>query len=489
MIQSTTITVESRIYNLDDSILIEYGKISNHIFRKLFNELRYNPDSEFKVLQKEYSKLYNIPVRLFKSLYIKTKGSLSSLKELNKLYIREKEIKLDSLEKKLKKTKKESKRYYLSNQINNLHQEIDNLKQQEIFNINFGTKKLFKKQFNQNINHDSWLKEWRRKRDHHLYFVGSKDESYGNSLCQLINLNQLRITLPESLIKDSKYLILDINLDHKGKNYDLLKTAIQNHQALTYNISQKENGKWYINVSFQITSELDENNYDGCMGIDLNYNLISTSMVEKNGNTCNNKESFVDYHLKMNEWSKERIENEISLILDDMIKRCRKENKFITIEDLDFINKKSIDNGSVMNKKLHLLPYSKFYSMLLNKCVKNGILLKKVDPSYTSVISRYKYKNQFGRSIHSLASYVIGRRGLNFRESIPHGIRSLLQSEEKMIDKHESWKNILRLLQNRYPILKKVGFSLRKSKFKSKIIQNAINQAQTFGAVPSYLGV
>lgn len=472
IIQSQSITVESRIYNQNNDILIPYCELYNFIFRKLFNEIRNNPDSEFKILQQQYSKEFNIKVRVFKSLYIKVQAALASLKELNKQYISEKESKINETTKKYNRSKYKGKKHYLGNKLNNLKQQLFNLENKKDWNITFGTKKLYKSQWSKkkSINYDAWIKEWRRERNNNLYFVGSKDESYGNSLCQLISLTQLRLTLPEEIQllnnNGNKYLILDINLDHNGKNYDLLKTAISNNQALTYNISQKENGKWYINVSFEISTHLNPDNYNGTIGIDLNHNLIATCTVKKDGN----QSEFKDYIMDIENWSSDRITNELSLILDDIVKRAKEENKSITIEDLNFTKKKSKDNGSITNKKLHLLPFSKFYKLLLSKCIKNNLLLKLVNPAYTSVISKFKYKNQFGRSVHSCAAYVIGRRGLGYTERIPYGIRSLLHSGGNLvIDKHETWKSVFKQLIKRYPIFKERGFSLRNTK--SEVLQ------------------
>jgi len=42
-----------------------------------------------------------------------------------------------------------------------------------------------------------------------------------------------------------------------------------------------------------------------------------------------------------------------------------------------------------------------------------------VHPAYTSLIGKYKYSRLYNLSIHVLASYVIARKGLEFKEDIP----------------------------------------------------------------------
>ena len=52
----------------------------------------------------------------------------------------------------------------------------------------FGSKKLFKKQFNLQdngySNHAEWLRDWQETRDSHIFMVGSKDETAGCQICQ-----------------------------------------------------------------------------------------------------------------------------------------------------------------------------------------------------------------------------------------------------------------------------------------------------------------
>jgi hypothetical protein len=52
----------------------------------------------------------------------------------------------------------------------------------------FGSKDFYKKQWTDEKYKDvdgreKWIKEWRRRRFSHFSFVGSSDETNGNSLC------------------------------------------------------------------------------------------------------------------------------------------------------------------------------------------------------------------------------------------------------------------------------------------------------------------
>ncbi len=89
--KSTTITVESKIFNLneeDENTMINYCKIQSTISRTLFNFINHNEITKDvkNSLQRNYIKTYNIHARLFKSIFIDVKGKIQSLTSNNLNY-------------------------------------------------------------------------------------------------------------------------------------------------------------------------------------------------------------------------------------------------------------------------------------------------------------------------------------------------------------------------------------------------------------------
>jgi hypothetical protein len=85
--------------------------------------------------------------------------------------------------------------------------------------ICFGTRRLFRQQHHLELtrfdSREAWLREWQTNRSHRIFFVGSKDETAGNQLCQLHRaahgLYTLKIRVPDRLLAagDAKYLAID----------------------------------------------------------------------------------------------------------------------------------------------------------------------------------------------------------------------------------------------------------------------------------------
>ena len=449
------ITVESLINNPNQDLLSHYGKIQQSISRTLFNFLINNPTNKdtFKILQKQYKRKYNITVRLFKSIWIDVNSKIASLKTRRKQQISYYEQKVEKF-----KTKKLKKRklFRNHNKINNLIQRRDNLLT-TIINNTWGSKKLLEQQEAT----AEWKQEWQRQRDHHIYLVGSKDEKFGNNLAQLQTLNKLRLTLPNEL--GQNHLELEVNFNYEKKNYDYLRQAISNGQALTYKITQRNNGKWYVFVSFSI--ENDCNNQFASLGIDINYNLIATCLIKPDGNP----EKFNDYKFDFEKLDKNQIKQKLCDISSDIINQAKENNKNIVIENLDLDKCKAVSDNKISNRKLHMIAYSKFINLIKSKAVKLGVLVIETNPAFTSVIGKLKYKKKLGRSVHSCASFTIGRRGMNFQEKVPSKLHSLLYGKDLM---KPNWKKWSILSKKSATVLNNSDSTLLSNHFLSELLGN-----------------
>ena len=65
---------------------------------------------------------------------------------------------------------------------------------------------------------------------------------------------------------------------------------------------------------------------------------------------------------------------------------------------------------------LHLLDYSRYKKMCEDYCATYGVMLKIVNPTYTSKIGKQKYANRRKLTVHNSAAYVIARRGQGFKD-------------------------------------------------------------------------
>ena len=299
----------------------------------------------------------------------------------------------------------------LINKINSLNYQLETNK----FKITFGTKKLFKKN----------LEEFLNKRDNQMVFIGSKDETACNHNFQLkyiAKINQFIIRIR----KDFKYK------NAKGEkryvygkcffnNYSkfLRETLKSKNSPLTYRII-KRNNKYYLQCIFEIDNKntiLTRKNY-GVIGVDFNKGFVTVSQTNKYGHLV--KTDKMAYRFG----SGNKTENDILLIINKLTEIAVNTGKDIVVEDLNFLKTKSktmkgkSKKGKEYNKMLHSLAYRMFLNRTEQICNRKKIGLIKVNPVWTSWIAKNKFCNKMKLNIHTGASFVIARRGMNIKDVV-----------------------------------------------------------------------
>jgi hypothetical protein len=123
--------------------------------------------------------------------------------------------------------------------------------------------------------------------------------------------------------------------------------------------------------------------------------------------------------------------------------------------------------------------------LLERKCKKRGVSFRKVFPGYTSLIGKYKYLRLHNLSTHHLASYVIARRGLGFKETIPavydwvlSHVGEFIEPRVKKSSPYRSWSMIHDLFKHSGITSFKTTEILRKTVL-VKYALNSVTSAQS----------
>ena len=436
-------TTETRLYIKNNKDIIEYfDEVINqysYIFRKVYYIIRNNPKTKINLLNTELQNEYSISRRTASSIIKTVQGIISSIKELKKTEIKQKQYKLKKISKKLEKLipklmdlklKAEKnnikdlikyrnlktkvafmkiRKDKLINKINSLNYQIETNR----FKITFGTKKLFRQN----------LEEFLNKRDNQIVFIGSKDETARNQNFQLKYIsktNQFIIRIR----KDFKYK------DKKGEErYAYGKCFFNNHRnflkeilksqnfPLTYRIIKRSN-KYYLQCIFEIDNKntiLTRKEY-GVIGIDFNKGFVTVSQINKYGHLIK-----ID-KMKYRFGSGNKTENDLLLIINKLTELAIYTGKDIVVEDLNFLKTKfgvmkgKSEKGKKYNKMLNSLAYRMFLNRTEQICNRKKVGLIKVNPAWTSWIAKNKFCNKMKLNIHTGASFVIARRGMNIKD-------------------------------------------------------------------------
>ena len=247
-------------------------------------------------------------------------------------------------------------------------------------------------------------------------------EFCGNQMCQLEYVDktdrfilkirkEYRYCRPDAKKNDrDNYVCLDIDFKYKK---ELLIFALQNELPLSYTVTNK-NGKWYIDVAISMEHEVETDTSDGCVGLDFNNGFISLSETDKYGNLIKSENIPLFCHGTGN-----RAESEMSEVVSKIVRYTKSVNKALCIENLKFSKKKStcVRKGKrKYNEMLHLLDYSRYKQFCKDYCATYGVMLKLVNPAYTSKIGKQKYAGKKKLTVHNAAAYVVARRGQGFKD-------------------------------------------------------------------------
>jgi IS605 OrfB family transposase len=299
--------------------------------------------------------------------------------------------------------------------------------------IIFGSKKLWKQLINKEISKELWI----QKRNDIIYSRGEKNHSgNANTRIYLVN-NKLKLRI-NCGIRD--YIYADVWLP--PKYHSIILDIIQSANPC-YSIRIKQEQKQCrIIVSYdEAYPEIQHPLAHGAIGIDLNPNLISLAYIQPDGNLIETK-SILNNRINNARWGKRHYD--IWMIANEVVEYAVSKNCGIVLEDLDFKkNKKYKHTNDKYNKKknraLGNFTWKQLLTAIEAKAHRSGVEVKKVNPAWTSIIGRLKYCDDI--KVHEAAAYVIGRRGLGYKERIPDWLRSIIAEtlQEEGIKK-SNWK-------------------------------------------------
>ncbi len=400
-------------YSVLDLMAFEQSRIKRSLFKRKATSSDLTKD-----IKREYLKKYEITARQFNALNFEVDGLLSSHKELKKNLIKKVNLKKKNYEKQLSRCKSAFKIHQFKRKIQILNQKLDRYTEHlKHPNVCFGSKALFQKQFHLNQNgytsHEEWKKDWDFSRNSSFFLVGSKGEKLGNQSCQLLpGKIKLRLTSKIAEARGNKYLFIPIEFTYSQEK---LEFALASQQAMNYRFVKKENGFWYIHLTFHIeqTEILTHSRY-GVLGIDLNPACIAACHVDAYGNLIKAWQVSLNLAGKRSDQREALLSEEVKKLVAYAVEHQTP----ISIEKLDFEKKKQELRSRKMNRMLSEFSYSLFDRLITTRCYRLGVEIKKFNPAYTSIIGDVKFSHGYGLSTHMAAAMAIARRFQGFGERI-----------------------------------------------------------------------
>jgi len=338
----------------------------------------------------------------------------------------------------------------------------------------FGSRKVFeqlKKNHLTGKRRKQLKTKWKESRQGNLYSRGDKTKQ-GNLNLRFEWINDelyLRINTG-----DRQYIYTKVIRSVKREKDKwiefmfMLENAYKYGAWFPYSVRLKvRNGKVYAFISVEeklppITIKKDS----GVIGIDINaYPFhLALATVSKDGNLENYQAISLHELLDVSSEKRQYLEWQIA---HQIIEIAKKENKAIAIENLDKLLKgKRGDGFAKLRQKLQKWIYKRLLNKIEITARRNGIEIRKVNPTYTSLIGKLKYAPQFNIDKDIAAAFVIARRGLGYKEKLPKNYKELLSDKDFLLFSEASIEDNIAKLKKE---IKEEKNQYKRNKLKSKL--------------------
>lgn len=317
--------------------------------------------------------------------------------------------------------------------------------------IIFGTRNLYREKDNPDTNMAFWKSDFHDARHASMSLPGrhtSKD-------CNFLVRSESR-GLVVKCMDGKETVFLGFKLARYDDVWNKMRSAPKNERkAICYNFSIRKDagGRKYMIVS--VTLELENsrcNEYfgSGCVSMDINYDHVAISEIDKSGNRVGGETFWFDPELR----TSGQISEEIGRIMAKVGRYCADKKKPLIMEDIDTtISKNGLRYGnSKRNAHASLFAYHKMTACIENQSYKQGFGIRKINPAYTSQIGKFLYMRKFGISIHEAASYAIGLKGMSLVdrlmpdkrliELLPAKIKEAVTNNPDIFSVMNAWKKI-----------------------------------------------
>ena len=265
----------THIYSFLDSMAILYSQLEREMHVALLS------GKKISAIEKSLQSKYQVDSTTVRNVYHNLKGKHSGINELKKTQIKDLKSTISSIKQSIRASEKRYKTYLKKGQSTQkqrfiIHQKkrrlaikehkLEKLKSPNI-SLCFGTKKLFKAQYNKDTNnynnHQEWLADWRVARASSFVMVGSKTYRSGNQLCRLDNKGNLTITVPSCLSEKfgGKISCDGIKFRYGQEFVDIALTPTQHKRGkeyrngtempVTHRFVRKE-AKWYLHTHVEL---------------------------------------------------------------------------------------------------------------------------------------------------------------------------------------------------------------------------------------------
>ena len=324
------------------AFLAGYADHYNHVERILYADMQ-RTGRKAAYFKKEYLVRFGITARQFNAIARNLEGKIASVLKLLLLQKQDLKRRIGKALKVISKIKDEETRHQKKRRLNNLETRLLAVERQitdKEPRICFGSRTLFRRQFNLEANgyadHEEWKQDWVAKRNSQFYVLGSRDETAGCQGCTIsANLDGTFNLRLRSMSKKAEYVLFENVSIPYGQ--DIIRAAMRSRQSISYRFLRDKKGwRVFITTDMPKIGKVSVKAL-GAIGIDINGGCLAVSETDRFGNLIG---SLV---IPLVTYGKDS--NQARAIIGEAVKEvvsiAKKAMKPVVIEKLDFSKKKA----------------------------------------------------------------------------------------------------------------------------------------------------
>lgn len=327
----------------------------------------------------------------------------------------------------------------MEHKIGRLGKKARALQEDPLVHVCFGTKKLF---HDTRICGEDRVRALHKKRYSRMMVSGRHDSKNGNWVFtydtqtgdlwyrSMTDWNGKKIRFPGVFFPYGQEQVCSYLNNRKG--------------AVAWGIRDCGNA-WQITCVISVEEERRNDCFvDGCIAYDINYDNIAWSELDGCGNLLHHG----ILPLTVEEKTSGQMQQQRSHALEKIFRYARDVKKPIVCENIKAVKRKKFyDKNTKRTRHISLFASDQFALLAASKTEKYGVSVTPVNPAYTSLTGKLKYKKRYGMTTHEAAAFVIGRRGMGFFDTVPKDWKCFLTDKQKTGSRKKQWAALYKTIK------------------------------------------
>ena len=296
----------------------------------------------------------------------------------------------------------------------------------------FGSKDLYRKK-DTGEDMAAWKEEFHMARNDSITISGLGTHKHGNRIADWDPVtHDLTWELPAA-IGGTKVIFPDFlpktyteEFLHVLDNDNIDKNTI----AFSFELRKDSQGREYfiVKATFELPEKrLNYSTADGVISVDTNADRLAWANIGPDG-------TLIEHGvipMKLEGLSSTQIDQVIGHAVRQLAQICIDTRKPLVIEDLDpaAMRRNMKYKNPKRNHVISLFAVSKIFSCFFGQGYKQGFMVCKVRPAYTSFIGKAVHMRRYGLSVHEAAAYEIGLRYMGLGSEVPDKFVTLLKKD------------------------------------------------------------